>query len=74
MIADIAVMQPTYLPWSGYFNLIANVKDFVFLDDVQFSKSSWHNRNRINEFGDVKWITVPVSHASHQLINENTAP
>lgn len=40
-------MQPTFLPWLGYFALIAQADRFVFLDDVQFSKQSWQSRNRI---------------------------
>ena len=46
-----AIMQPTYLPWSGYFNLIKNVDIFIFLDDVQFDRRSWQTRNRINQGG-----------------------
>ena len=42
-----SIMQPTYLPWSGYFNLIYNTDIFIFLDDAQYSKGSWHNRNLI---------------------------
>ncbi|WP_413173376.1 WbqC family protein [Anabaena azotica] len=53
-------MQPTYMPWAGYFNLISQSDVFVFLDDVQFEKSSWQNRNRILLNGQVHWITVPT--------------
>jgi len=42
-----AVMQPTYIPWIGYFDLIDQVDKFVFLDDVQLEKNSWQIRNRI---------------------------
>lgn len=57
-----AIMQPTFLPWSGYFNLMASVDIFIFLDDAQFQKSSWHNRNRIPVNGEPHWLTVPVMH------------
>jgi hypothetical protein len=58
-------MQPTYLPWAGYFNLIYNTDIFIFLDDVQYSKGSWHNRNRIlNNFKET-WITIPLK--KHKL-------
>lgn len=40
-------MQPTFIPWSGYFNLISQADQFVFLDDVQFEKQSWQSRNAI---------------------------
>lgn len=53
-------MQPTYLPWSGYFNLMASVEDFVFLDDVQFERRSWQSRNRILLNGQEYLLTVPV--------------
>lgn len=55
-----AIMQPTYLPWSGYFNLISQVDQFVFLDDVQFEKQSWQTRNRILLQGQEAFVTVPV--------------
>lgn len=42
-----AIMQPTFIPWSGYFNLMTRVDDFVFLDDVQFARRSWQCRNKI---------------------------
>ena len=64
-------MQPSYLPWAGYFNLIAQSDVFVFLDDAQFQKNSWHNRNRIFVNHLPHWITVPVNRkASSQKINE----
>ena len=66
-----AIMQPTYLPWPGYFNLISKADVFVFLDDAQFQKNSWHNRNRILVENKPHWITVPVKHKSlDQKINE----
>ena len=59
-----AIMQPTYLPWAGYFNLISQSDVFVFLDDAQFQKNSWHNRNRILVNHLPHWITLPVRHAA----------
>lgn len=59
-----AIMQPTYLPWSGYFNLIANVDILVFLDDVQYERRSWQNRNRVLLNEKSHFITVPVKHVS----------
>ena len=56
-----AIMQPTYLPWLGYFHLINSVNNFVFYDDAQYSKGSWHNRNRLVYCNNIKWLTVPIS-------------
>lgn len=55
-----AIMQPTFLPWAGFFNLISDVDIFVFLDDAQLQKNSWHNRNRILVNQSAHWISVPV--------------
>ncbi|MDB2543598.1 WbqC family protein [Woeseiaceae bacterium] len=55
-----AIMQPTYLPWLGYFDLIANVRDFLFLDDVKFNKSSYHHQNKIlGPNGDIL-LSIPT--------------
>ena len=56
----VSIMQPTYFPWLGYFDLIASADIFVFLDDVQFSYRSWQQRNRILNLGKEKMLTVPV--------------
>ena len=55
-----AIMQPHYFPWPGYFNLMSKVNKFIFLDDAQFSKNSWHNRNLILSKKKKIWITVPL--------------
>lgn len=56
----IAIAQPTYLPWLGYFDLVDKVDRFVLLDTVQFEKRSWQQRNRIKIPGGLQWLTVPV--------------
>lgn len=55
-----AIMQPTYLPWSGYFSLIKSVDVFIFLDDVQFNRSSWQSSNQILSENKVTKIKVPT--------------
>ena len=57
----IAISQPTYLPWLGYFDLIDQVDAFVVLDTVQFEKRSWQQRNRIKTPSGLSWLTVPVA-------------
>jgi WbqC-like protein family len=56
----IAINQPTYLPWIGYFDLIDQVDVFVLLDNVQFQKQTWQQRNRIKTASGLQWLTVPV--------------
>jgi hypothetical protein len=57
----VAVAQPSYLPWRGYFHLIEKADIFVFYDDVQYDKHGWRNRNRIKTAAGPRWITVPVA-------------
>jgi hypothetical protein len=54
------VLQPSYLPWRGYFDLLDRADVFVFYDDVQYDKHGWRNRNRIKTANGVSWLTVPV--------------
>lgn len=61
-----AIMQPTYLPWAGYFNLIASVGNFILLDDVQFARGTWQSKNRILLNGNVETLEVPVVKAPLQ--------
>ena len=58
---NVGMMQPTFLPWLGFFELIYKADSFLFLDDFQFSVQSYHQRNRlfVNR-GQVGWYTVPV--------------
>ena len=56
----IAIMQPTYLPWMGYLAIIDRVDQFVFLDNVQFDRRSWQQRNRIKTPNGETILTIPV--------------
>jgi hypothetical protein len=58
-----SVMQPTFLPWIGYFDLITQVDTFVLYDDVQFAKQSWQTRNRIPTANGITQLTVPLHHS-----------
>lgn len=56
----IAILQSNYIPWKGYFDMIAAVDEFIIYDDMQFTKNDWRNRNKIKTPNGVEWITVPV--------------
>jgi hypothetical protein len=60
-----AIMQPTYLPWIGYFDLVDSVNTFVFLDDAQVLKRSWGVRNRILAQNGETFLTVPLAGHKH---------
>ncbi|MBU2027138.1 MAG: WbqC family protein, partial [Proteobacteria bacterium] len=66
----VAVHQPQYLPWLGYFDKIDRADVFVLLDTVQFKKNEWQNRNRIKAAAGPQWLTVPVTYKFPQRINE----
>lgn len=72
------IMQPTYLPWMGYFDLIDQSDTFVLLDTVAFSRQSWQQRNRIATPQGPLWLTVPVLHHDDEPIRDvqidNTKP
>ncbi|MDD5327090.1 MAG: WbqC family protein [Phycisphaerae bacterium] len=55
-----AILQPTYLPWAGYFEMIGASEIFVVFDHVQFVKKSWHQRNKIKGPNGEILLTVPV--------------
>jgi len=61
-VKKLSIIQSNYLPWKGYFDIIANSDEFIVYDEVQFTKNDWRNRNRIKTRTGVQWITVPVYH------------
>ncbi len=68
----IAILQSNYIPWKGYFDLIASVDEFVLYDDMQYTRRDWRNRNQIKTPQGVQWLTVPVvvKGKYHQKIRE----
>ncbi len=68
----VAIVQSNYIPWKGYFDMIASVDEFILYDDVQFTKNDWRNRNKIKTPRGVAWLTIPVRHRFGQLIQETT--
>jgi hypothetical protein len=66
----VAIHQPEHLPWLGFFEKLLRADVFVLLDDVQFSKGDFQNRNRVKGRGGAQWLTVPVAHRFGQRIDE----
>lgn len=66
----VVVLQPTYLPWMGYFGMIDLADIFVFYDDVQFSVQSWQQRNKIKTSQGWIWLTVPIVRQFGSRIND----
>jgi WbqC-like protein family len=66
----LAAHQPQYLPWLGYFDKMDRVDLFVLLDDVQYKKNEWQNRNRIRTTDGWQWLTVPVHYRFPMTIAE----
>src|SRR5690554_3210576 len=56
----VAILQSNYIPWKGYFDMMAMVDVFVLYDEVQYTKNDWRNRNKIIINGKPEWITIPV--------------
>ena len=56
----LAIVQSNYIPWKGYFDLIAAVDEFILYDDVQYTRRDWRNRNKIKTPQGLQWLTVPV--------------
>ena len=70
----VAVIQSNYIPWKGYFDIIHDVDLFIFLDDVQYTRNDWRNRNRIKGPDGPQWLTIPVGSSRDRLICEVELP
>jgi hypothetical protein len=57
----VAIVQSNYIPWKGYFDMIAAVDEFILYDDMQYTRRDWRNRNQIKTPQGVQWLTVPVN-------------
>jgi hypothetical protein len=56
----VVILQPSYIPWRGYFDQIHRADLFIFYNDVQYDKHGWRNRNQIKTVNGKQWITIPV--------------
>lgn len=68
----VGIHQPHYLPWLRYFDKLARCDTFILLDDVDFTKNGWQNRNKIKSANGPLMLTVPVQQKAGQKINEVT--
>ena len=69
-----AIVQSSYIPWKGYFDLIRSVDAFILLDNVQFTRRDWRSRNRIKTHHGLAWLSIPVHTRGRytQLIQDTT--
>jgi hypothetical protein len=66
------IIQSNYIPWKGYFDLLAHADTVVLFDSVQSTKNDWRNRNVIKSQGGKSWLTVPVNHSNTLRVREVT--
>jgi hypothetical protein len=66
----VAILQSNYIPWKGYFDIIASVDEFILFDDIQFTKNDWRNRNKIKTPNGVQWLSIPVGAGIGRTIRE----
>ena len=68
----VAISQSNYIPWKGYFDMIAAVDEFVLFDEMQYTRRDWRNRNQIKTPHGTQWLTIPVQVKGkyHQTIRE----
>lgn len=60
MPKTVAIVQSSYIPWKGYFDLIRRSNEFILLDEVQYTRRDWRNRNRIKTPKGLVWLTIPL--------------
>lgn len=70
----VAILQSNYIPWKGYFDIIAAVDEFILYDDMQFTKNDWRNRNKIKTSNGPQWLSVPVGQDSNRRIRDVVIP
>ena len=66
----LVILQSNYIPWKGYFDLMAVADEFILFDEVQYTKNDWRNRNKIVLNGKLHWLTIPVAIPGRTLIRD----
>lgn len=74
MNKKIAIVQSCYIPWKGYFDIIAAVDEFILYDDMQYTKNDWRNRNKIKTRNGLEWLTIPVGQNISRRIRDVRVP
>ncbi len=74
MHKKVAILQSNYIPWKGYFDLIAAVDEFILYDDMQYTKNDWRNRNKVKTNQGIGWLTVPVGKCISRRIRDVEIP
>lgn len=70
----VCIIQSNYVPWKGYFDLIASCDWFVVYDDVQFTKNDWRNRNLIKTPAGLQWLSIPVGSSISRRVRDVELP
>lgn len=68
MRKSVVILQSSYIPWRGYFDLIQEADEFIFLDDVQFTKQDWRTRNSIKTMQGARWLSIPAGNDINRRI------
>src|SRR5262245_54505314 len=63
----VAIVQSSYIPWKGYFDLINSVDEFILFDDAQYTRRDWRNRNLIKTGNGLAWLTIPLRSKGNYL-------
>jgi hypothetical protein len=72
MVKKVAILQSNYIPWKGYFDMVATVDEFILYDDMQFTKNDWRNRNQIKTSQGLHWLSIPVGKSISRRIRDVT--
>src|SRR5262245_52093591 len=68
-MTSVAIMQPYFMPYAGYFRLFAATDLFVLYDCVQFPRRGWVHRNRLQDaHGELAWLTLPLAKAPREAL------
>lgn len=66
-LKTVVILQSNYIPWKGYFDLIHDADEFIFYDEVKYTKNDWRNRNQIYSKNGLQWLSIPISKEAVKL-------